>query len=119
MIDLLVGDIIELKKILMLLSEMFNQMEQTDWKFRKAQGIIHQKEEINIFQNRAYAQYEPPSKLIYNFQDIIHTGKRKEGLNLEKTQWASIVVPSMVMLLYCRILNNFYNNNDDETYLYD
>ena len=57
----------------------------TDWEFRKAQGIIHQKEEINIFQNRAYAQYEPPSKLIYNFQDIIHTGKRKEGLNLEKT----------------------------------
>ena len=46
---------------------------------------MHQIEEINLFQNGAYAQYEPPSKLIYNFQDIIHTGKRKERLNLEKT----------------------------------
>ena len=58
----------------------------TDWKLRKTSGIIHQIEEnTNLFQNGAYAQYEPPFKLIYNFKDVFHTGKRKEGLNLEKT----------------------------------
>ena len=76
---------------------------------------MHQMEEINLFQNGTCAQYEPPYKLIYNFQDVIHTGKRKEGFNLENTMWARIVVASIVVFLYCQILNNFYNNNDDNS----
>ena len=58
-------------------------------------------EDIYLFQNGACAQYASPYKLIYNFQDVIHTGKRKEGLNLEKTMWASIVVASIAVFLYC------------------
>ncbi len=47
----------------------------TDWKLRESPWIIHQMEEINLFQNGA--QYEPPSKLIYTFQDVIDTRKKK------------------------------------------
>ena len=27
--------------------------------------------------------------------------------------WARVVIASIVVFLYCQILNNFYNNNDD------
>ena len=74
-------------------------------------------EEINLFQNGACAQYEPQYKLIYIFQDVIHIGKRKEGLNLENTSWARLVVASIVVFLYCQILNNLYNNINDDNRL--
>ena len=39
--------------------------------------------------------------------------EKKEGLNLENTLFSSIVVASIMVFLYCQILNNLYNNNDD------
>ena len=110
--DLLIGDIIELKKnsrvpadIIVL--KTFNDSDdnqafirtdqldgETDWKLRKAPGITQKMEELHFFQTDVYAECEPPSKLIYNFQGAIHNGKEKEALNLENTMWASTVVAS-------------------------
>ena len=119
--DLLVGDIIELKKnsrvpadILVL--KTFNESNdnqafirtdqldgETDWKLRKAPGITQQMEEINFFTNDNIAECEPPSKLIYNFEGVIkcknNEGEiKKEPLNLENTMWASTVVASQKII---------------------
>ena len=118
--DLLVGDIIELKKnsrvpadIIVL--KTFNESEdnqafirtdqldgETDWKLRKAPGITQNMEEKNLFTNATYAECEPPSKLIYNFQGVINCSiekeQKKEPLNLENTMWASTVVASMKII---------------------
>ena len=118
--DLLVGDIIELKKnsrvpadivILKTFTESndnqaFIRTDQldgeTDWKLRKAPGITQQMEEINFFTSYSYTECEPPSKLIYNFEGVIscktEEGQKKEPLNLENTMWASTVVASLKVI---------------------
>ena len=114
--QLQIGDIIELKKdsrvpadIIVL--KTFNEAEdnqafirtdqldgETDWKLRKAPGVTQAMNEIQLFTSEAFAEYEPPSKLIYNFQGVIQCkteeGEKKEPLNLENTMWASTVVAS-------------------------
>ena len=118
--DLLVGDIIQLKKnsrvpadIIVL--KTFNESNdnqafirtdqldgETDWKLRKAPGITQQMEEYQFFENDSTAECEPPSKLIYNFEGVITCqtgeGSKKEALNLENTMWASTVVASMKVI---------------------
>ena len=87
--ELLVGDIIKLNKderipadIIVLKTfneagdnQAFIRTDQldgeTDWKLRKAPGVTQSMEEVDILNSDAYAEYEPPSKLIYNFQGII------------------------------------------------
>ena len=114
--ELLVGDIIKLKKdqrvpadIIVLKTfneagdnQAFIRTDQldgeTDWKLRKAPGVTQSMEEKELFTSGAFAEYEPPSKLIYNFQGIIQCkvggANKKEPLNLENTMWASTVVAS-------------------------
>ena len=114
--ELLVGDIIKLKKdqrvpadIIVLKTfneagdnQAFIRTDQldgeTDWKLRKAPGVTQSMEEKELFTSGAFAEYEPPSKLIYNFQGIIQCKvggeNKKEPLNLENTMWASTVVAS-------------------------
>ena len=118
--DLLVGDIIELKKnsrvpadIIVL--KTFNESKdnqafirtdqldgETDWKLRKAPSMTQKMENIHFFTSHSYAECEPPSKLIYNFEGVI-TSKIdnefiKEPLNLENTMWASTVVASLKVI---------------------
>ena len=114
--ELQIGDIIELTKdsrvpadIIVLKTvndagdnQSFIRTDQldgeTDWKLRKAPGITQGMSEIQFFTCDAFAEYEPPSKLIYNFQGVIQCkteeGEKKEPLNLENTMWASTVVAS-------------------------
>ena len=114
--ELLVGDIIKLKKdervpadiiVLKTMNEAgdnqaFIRTDQldgeTDWKLRKAPGVTQNMEELELLTSDAFAEYEPPSKLIYNFQGIIQCKaggeNKKEPLNLENTMWASTVVAS-------------------------
>jgi phospholipid-translocating ATPase len=114
--QLLIGDIIDLKKDSrvpadMIVLKTFNESEdnqafirtdqldgETDWKLRKAPGVTQAMSEIQLLTCGAYAEYEPPSKLIYNFQGVIQCksgeGEKKEPLNLENTMWASTVVAS-------------------------
>ena len=110
--DLLIGDIIELKKnsrvpadIIVL--KTFNDSDdnqafirtdqldgETDWKLRKAPETTQEMKELDYFQTDIFVEYEPPSKLIYNFNGIIYKGGKKDALNLENTMWASTVVAS-------------------------
>ena len=118
--DLLVGDIIQLKKNCrvpadIIVLKTFNEANdnqafirtdqldgETDWKLRKAPGITQQMNELQYFTCHAVAECEPPSKLIYNFQGVINCqtqeGIKKEALNLENTMWASTVVASMKII---------------------
>ena len=118
--DLLVGDIIELKKntrvpadivVLKTFTESndnqaFIRTDQldgeTDWKLRKAPGLTQQMDEAQLFTTNGNAECEPPSKLIYNFQGVVvcrtEEGQKKEALNLENTMWASTVVASMKVI---------------------
>ena len=119
--DLLVGDIIELKKDSRVPADIvvlktFNESNdnqafirtdqldgETDWKLRKAPGITQQMDETNFFQNGNIAECEPPSKLIYNFEGVIRCRNdegeiKKEPLNLENTMWASTVVASQKII---------------------
>ena len=111
-----IGDIIELKKDTrvpadIIVLKTFNEAKdnqafirtdqldgETDWKLRKAPGVTQGMSEIQLFTSEAFAEYEPPSKLIYNFQGVIQCkteeGEKKEPLNLENTMWASTVVAS-------------------------
>ena len=118
--DLLVGDIIELKKNSRVPADIvvlktFNESNdnqafirtdqldgETDWKLRKAPGMTQQMDESSFF-NGHVAECEPPSKLIYNFEGVIKfkTDERevkKEPLNLENTMWASTVVASQKII---------------------
>ena len=114
--ELLVGDVIKLKKDTrvpadIIVLKTFNESGdnqafirtdqldgETDWKLRKAPGLTQNMEEIQLFTSDITAEYEPPNKLIYNFEGIIQgklgDGKKKEPLNLENTMWASTVVAS-------------------------
>ena len=114
--ELLIGDIIKLKKDTrvpadIIVLKTFNESGEnqafirtdqldgeTDWKLRKAPGLTQNISEIELFTSSITSEYEPPNKLIYNFQGII-MGKfgemnKKEPLNLENTMWASTVVAS-------------------------
>ena len=115
--DLIIGDIIELNKdnrvpadIIVL--KTYNDSEEnqafirtdqldgeTDWKLRKAPGISQTLLERDIVNINGYIEYEPPSKLIYNFEGVLKYQNdqgiiQKEPLNLENTMWASTVVAS-------------------------
>ena len=119
--DLLVGDIIELKKDTRVPADLvvlktFNESNdnqafirtdqldgETDWKLRKAPGLTQIMPEINYFINYNVAECEPPSKLIYNFEGVIKYKNdegeiKKEPLNLENTMWASTVVASQKII---------------------
>ena len=119
--DLLVGDIIELKKDTRVPADLvvlktFNESNdnqafirtdqldgETDWKLRKAPGLTQIMPEVNYFINYNVAECEPPSKLIYNFEGVIKYKNdegeiKKEPLNLENTMWASTVVASQKII---------------------
>ena len=118
--ELLVGDIIELKKNSRVPADIvvlktFNESNdnqafirtdqldgETDWKLRKAPGLTQQMDELTLFTCNGYVECEPPSKLIYNFQGVVNSrtkeGSKKEPLNLENTMWASTVVASMKVI---------------------
>ena len=118
--DLLVGDIIQLKKDCrvpadIIVLKTFNEANdnqafirtdqldgETDWKLRKAPGITQQMDQLQYFISHAVVECEPPSKLIYNFQGVVNCqteeGIKKEALNLENTMWASTVVASMKVI---------------------
>jgi phospholipid-translocating ATPase len=73
---------------------------ETDWKLRKAPNATQEKNEKDLVDLDGFIQYEPPSKLIYNFEGVIvyknnnEDNSKKEPLNLENTMWASTVVAS-------------------------
>jgi phospholipid-translocating ATPase len=120
--DLQIGDIIELDKdnrvpadIIVL--KTFNESEddnqsfirtdqldgETDWKLRKAPAITQTKSEKDLVYMNGYIQYEPPSKLIYNFEGVLKCQNDQgiicsEALNLENTMWASTVVASLKVI---------------------
>ena len=118
--DLLVGDIIELKKNTRVPADIvvlktFNEANdnqafirtdqldgETDWKLRKAPAMTQNMENSHFFTSDSYVECEPPSKLIYNFQGVVYckteNGPKKEALNLENTMWASTVVASMKVI---------------------
>ena len=119
--ELNIGDIIELKKDCrvpadIIVLKTFNESEEnqafirtdqldgeTDWKLRKAPGLSQNKSERDLVNINGYIEYEPPSKLIYNFQGIIkHQNEegiiQKEPLNLENTMWASTVLASQKII---------------------
>ena len=115
--DLQIGDIIELEKdnrvpadIVVL--KTFNDSEEnqsfirtdqldgeTDWKLRKAPRGTQEKTERDLVYMNGYIQYQPPSKLIYNFEGVLKFQNDQgiicsDPLNLENTMWASTVVAS-------------------------
>ena len=119
--ELLVGDIIELKKDKRVPADIvvlktFNESNdnqafirtdqldgETDWKLRKAPGLTQTMDDMNYFINNNIVECEPPSKLIYNFEGVIkccnNEGEnKKEALNLENTMWASTVVASQKII---------------------
>ena len=119
--DLLVGDIIELKKDSRVPADIvvlktFNESNdnqafirtdqldgETDWKLRKAPGSSQKMEEAQLFIYGYLAECEPPSKLIYNFEGVVKYRTdggeiKKEPLNLENTMWASTVVASQKII---------------------
>ena len=118
--ELQVGDVVELKKDSRVPADLvvlktFNESEEnqafirtdqldgeTDWKLRKAPGITQNMEDKKLFSSNIECEFEPPSKLIYEFKGVIRcliNGKEKtEPLNLENTMWASTVVASQKVI---------------------
>ena len=111
--QLLVGDIIELKKDTrvpadIIVLKTFNEAKdnqafirtdqldgETDWKLRKAPESTQKMEDYEIVRCNGKIECEPPSKLIYNFEGALTIGNNiKEPLNLENTIWASTVIAS-------------------------
>ena len=119
--DLLIGDIIELKKNSrvpadLIVLKTFNESNdnqafirtdqldgETDWKLRKAPGLTQNMNDVDYFNSDCYIECEPPSKLIYNFEGVVKAkingeNAQKEPLNLENTMWASTVVASQKII---------------------
>ena len=118
--DLQIGDVVELKKdgrvpADLVVLKTFNEAKdnqafirtdqldgETDWKLRKAPGITQNMEESKLFSSSLEYEYEPPSKLIYEFKGVVkcktEEGDKKEPLNLENTMWASTVVASQKVI---------------------
>ena len=111
--DLLVGDIIELKKDTrvpadIIVLKTFNESNdnqafirtdqldgETDWKLRKAPESTQKMSQLEIVKCNGKLECEPPSKLIYNFEGTLTINNNiKEPLNLENTIWASTVIAS-------------------------
>ena len=111
--DLLIGDIIELKKDTRVPADIialktFNESNdnqafirtdqldgETDWKLRKAPELTQKMSEYEIVTCDGILECEPPSKLIYNFEGTLNINNTdKEPLNLENTIWASTVIAS-------------------------
>ena len=72
---------------------------ETDWKLRKAPGFTQNLTIEEILNLDGFAQYQPPSKLIYNFEGVLNVKDNnnknvKEALNLENTFWMSTVSAS-------------------------
>ena len=74
---------------------------ETDWKLRKAPGFTQNLTIEEILNLDGFAQYQPPSKLIYNFEGVLNVNDNdnnnknvKEALNLENTFWMSTVSAS-------------------------
>ena len=72
---------------------------ETDWKLRKAPGFTQNLTIEEILNLNGFAQYQPPSKLIYNFEGVLNVKDNnnknvKEALNLENTFWMSTVSAS-------------------------
>ena len=71
---------------------------ETDWKLRKALATTQKLSITEITNIDAYIQYQPPSKLIYNFEGVfeckINDNIIKESLSLENTMWSSTVLAS-------------------------
>ena len=118
--ELQVGDVVELKKdgrvpADLIVLKTFNESEEnqafirtdqldgeTDWKLRKAPGITQNLKEGNLFSSNIECEFEPPSKLIYEFKGVIrcriNDEEKTEPLNLENTMWASTVVASQKVI---------------------
>ena len=118
--DLKIGDVIELKKDSrvpadLIVLKTFNEANdnqafirtdqldgETDWKLRKAPGLTQNMDESKLFSSNIECEFEPPSKLIYEFKGVIkcrtEEGNKKEPLNLENTMWASTVVASQKVI---------------------
>ena len=118
--DLKIGDAIELKKDSrvpadLIVLKTFNEANdnqafirtdqldgETDWKLRKAPGLTQNMDESKLFSSNIECEFEPPSKLIYEFKGVIkcrtEEGNKKEPLNLENTMWASTVVASQKVI---------------------
>ena len=118
--DLQIGDVVELKKdgrvpADLVVLKTFNEAKdnqafirtdqldgETDWKLRKAPGITQNMDESKLFSSSLEYEYEPPSKLIYEFKGVVkcktEEGDKKEPLNLENTMWASTVVASQKVI---------------------
>ena len=114
--DIKIGDIIEVPKNrrapadLLILKTLDNkdnncfirtdQLDgETDWKLRKAPGFTQNLTIEEILNLDGFAQYEPPSKLIYNFEGVLNIKDNnnniiREPLNLENTFWMSTVSAS-------------------------
>ena len=115
--DIKVGDIIELSENQrvpadMVLIKTFNESGdnhafirtdqldgETDWKLRKAAGLLQDMAVIDIMNLQGHIEYQAPSKLIYNFEGVLEyqdtDGKyKKEALSLENTVWASTILAS-------------------------
>ena len=115
--DLVIGDIVELQENQrvpadMVLLKTFNESGdnhsfirtdqldgETDWKLRKAPGLIQVMEINDIMNLQGYIEYQPPSKHIYNFEGVIEYREgegeiKKEALGLENTVWASTILAS-------------------------
>ena len=71
---------------------------ETDWKLRKAINTTQKLTITEITNIDAYIEYQPPSKLIYNFEGVfkcrINENIIKESLSLENTMWSSTVLAS-------------------------
>ena len=87
--DLQIGDVVELKKdgrvpADLVVLKTFNEAKdnqafirtdqldgETDWKLRKAPGITQNMDESKLFSSSLEYEYEPPSKLIYEFKGVV------------------------------------------------
>lgn len=112
-----IGDIVELKENQrvpadMVLLKTYNdsgenhtfirtdQLDgETDWKLRKAPGLLQKMDVYDIINLQGHIEYQPPSKKIYNFEGVLEFQEtdgmiKKESLGLENTVWASTILAS-------------------------
>ena len=103
--DLEIGDVIELNKdnrisADIIILKTFNDNEdnqafirtdqldgETDWKLRKAPGLTQEKSERDLVFMKGYIQYEPPSKLIYNFEGVLKYQNDQEIIQKNPLVW--------------------------------
>ena len=115
--DLLVGDIIEIRKDMRIPADIivlktFNESNdnqafirtdqldgETDWKLRKAPETTQSMSELELINYEGKLECSAPSKLIYNFEGNLHLKNgQKEPLNLENTMWSSTILASQKII---------------------